>query len=91
MHLLAGLANGWQLSGYTAFQSGAPLQPNMGGFMNATDPGGLTVPTVQHPNLPDNSITMPNGLKAMILQPVGVVRHLRDQRHCASAHLQSDR
>jgi hypothetical protein len=69
MHLLAGLANGWQLSGYTAFQSGAPLQPNMGGFMNATYPGGLTVPTVQHPNLPDNSITMPNGLKAVTVNP----------------------
>jgi hypothetical protein len=65
MHLLEGATNGWQLSGYTAFQSGAPIQPTFGGGgMNASYPGGLTVPTVQHPNLPDNSILLPNGLRA---------------------------
>lgn len=57
--------NGWQLSGYTAYQSGAPLQPNLGGNMNAQYPGALTVPTLAHPNLPDNSITLPNGLKSI--------------------------
>ena len=31
MHMLAGAVNGWQLSGYTAFQSGYPLQPLLGG------------------------------------------------------------
>lgn len=64
-HLLAGVINGWQLSGYTSFQSGVPLQPFLGGGMNATFPGGLTVPTVAHPNLPDNSILLPNGLRAV--------------------------
>lgn len=64
MHLLEGATNGWQLSGYTAFQSGAPLQPAFGGNMNASYPSGLTVPTFQHPNLPDNSILLPNGLRA---------------------------
>jgi hypothetical protein len=67
--LLGGLVNGWQISGYTAFQSGAPLQPNLGGFLNATYPTGLTVPTVSNPNLPDNSITLPNGLKAVSVNP----------------------
>ncbi len=64
-HLLAGAVNGWEISGYTAFQSGAPLQPNTGGGLNVQYPTSLTVPTVAHPNLPDNSITMPNGLKAI--------------------------
>ena len=52
--------NGWRLSGYTTYQSGAPIQPNT--ELNITWPGGLTVPTVGLPNLPDNSIKMPNGL-----------------------------
>jgi hypothetical protein len=62
MKLLQGVVNGWQLSGYTAFQSGYNLQELFGGAWNATYPGGLTVPTVMHPNLPDNSYTMPNGV-----------------------------
>ena len=68
-HLLSGAVNGWQLSGYTAFQSGAPLQPNANGNINASYAGGLTVPTVDHPNLPDNSIMLPNGLRATTINP----------------------
>lgn len=67
--LLAGAVNGWQLSGYTTFQSGYPLQPSLGGSFNAQYPSNLTVPTVAHPNLPDNSITLPNGLKAVGISP----------------------
>jgi len=45
------IVNGWQLSGYTTYQSGAPLQPNSGGNLNTqyNPPSGFTV-------------TMPNGL-----------------------------
>ncbi len=67
--LLAGAVNGWQLSGYTAFQSGAPLQETTGGTLNALYPGNLTVPTLAHSNLPDNSITLPNGLKSIAVGP----------------------
>jgi hypothetical protein len=64
-HALLGLAaNGWQLSSYTTYQSGAPLQPVIGGNLNAAFPGGLTVPLVGAPDLPDNSILLPNGLKS---------------------------
>jgi hypothetical protein len=52
--------SGWRISGYTTYQSGAPIQPNT--ELNVTWPGGLTVPTVGIPSLPDNSIHMPNGL-----------------------------
>jgi hypothetical protein len=62
MKLLGGSVNGWKISGYTAFQSGMPLQPNEGGNLNTGYAGGLTVPTVQYPNLPDNSIKLPSGL-----------------------------
>jgi hypothetical protein len=62
-HLAAGAVNGWQLSTWTAFQSGAPLQDNIA-TLNTVYPGGLTVPTVAHPNLPDNSVKLPNGLVA---------------------------
>ena len=64
MKLAGGAVNGWKISGYTAFQSGAPIQPNQGGNLNAGYAGGLTVPTVLHPDLPDNSIKLPNGLVA---------------------------
>ena len=64
MKLAGGAINGWKISGYTAFQSGAPIQPNQGGNLNATYASGLTVPTVAHPDLPDNSIKLPNGLVA---------------------------
>jgi hypothetical protein len=64
MHLAAGAVNGWQLSGYTTWQSGAPMQPGLGGNFNANYAGNLTTPTVQNPNLPDNSFALPNGLRA---------------------------
>ncbi len=64
-HLLGGAVNGWQASGYTAFQAGSPLQPSLGGNLNTTFVNGLTVPTVAHPDLPDNSIALPNGLRAV--------------------------
>ncbi len=62
--LAAGAVNGWQASGYTAFQSGAPLQPALGGNLNTAFASGLTTPTVNNPNLPDNSFVLPNGLHA---------------------------
>jgi Carboxypeptidase regulatory-like domain/TonB-dependent Receptor Plug Domain len=61
-HILQGVANGWQLSTYTTFQSGAPLQSTTNGGLNASFPGGLTVPSLGAPNLPNNSIPLPNGL-----------------------------
>jgi hypothetical protein len=69
MHLLGGAVNGWQLSGYTAFQSGAPLQVNTGGNFNAVYPTGLTVPLVGNTSLPDESIALPNGLRATSVTP----------------------
>jgi hypothetical protein len=33
--------------------------------LNASYPGGLTVPTVHNPDLPDNSILLPNGLRTV--------------------------
>lgn len=68
-HLLAGAVNGWELSGYTAFQSGYPIQTVTGGSLNVQWPTNLTVPTLAHPNLPDNSIPLPNGLRAVGLSP----------------------
>jgi hypothetical protein len=68
-HFAAGAVNGWQLSGYTAFQSGAPLISITGTSINAQYPGALTVPTVMHPGLPDNSILLPNGLRATSINP----------------------
>jgi hypothetical protein len=64
MHLASGAVNGWQISGFTTFQSGYPLQSILGGNMQSTFASGLTVPTVTNPNLPDNSIALPNGLRA---------------------------
>jgi hypothetical protein len=69
MAMLRGAVNGWQLSGYTAYQSGAPLQVNTGGNFNASYPTGLSVPTVGNPNLPDNSIALPNGLRSTSVTP----------------------
>lgn len=69
MRILGGAVNGWELSGYTAFQSGYPLQTLLGGSLNTQWPSSLTVPTVANPNLPDNSITLPNGLKAIGISP----------------------
>jgi len=61
--------NGWQLSGYTTYQSGATLQPNLNGNLNASYAGGLTMPTNALPDLPDNSILLPNGLRANNISP----------------------
>ena len=57
---LAGAANGWELSGYTALQSGAPLQPNIGGNLNSQWPGSLSGSRL---------ITLPNGLQANSINP----------------------
>ena len=62
--ILAGAVNGWQLSTYTTYQSGAPLQPNLGGNLNAVFPGGLTTPLVGAPDLPNNALLLSNGLYA---------------------------
>jgi hypothetical protein len=67
--ILGGAVNGWQLSGYTTYQSGAVLQPNMGGNMNAQFPGGLTTPLIGAPDLPNNALLLPNGLYANSMNP----------------------
>ncbi len=65
-----GALNGWKLSGYTTWQSGAPLQPSTGGNLNASyTPSSLTYPTVANPTLPDNTIQLPNGLRADQVNP----------------------
>ena len=66
---MEGAVNGWQLSTYTTYQSGAALQPGLNGNGNATYAGGLTMPTNALPDLPDNSIRLPNGLKAVNVSP----------------------
>ncbi|HEX4425265.1 MAG TPA: carboxypeptidase regulatory-like domain-containing protein [Terriglobales bacterium] len=65
--ILAGTVNGWQLSGYTTFQSGAPIQPNTTN-LNATY-ASLTYPTAGAPDLPDNTILLPNGLRSTAVNP----------------------
>lgn len=67
---LGTVVNGWQLSGYTTYQSGAPLQPSTGGNLNAIyNSSGLSYPTVANPTLPDNTIRMPNGLESTTVNP----------------------
>ncbi len=61
--ILGGAVNGWQFSGYTTFQSGAVLQPNINGNLNANY-AGLTYPTTGAPDLPDNTILMADGLRS---------------------------
>jgi hypothetical protein len=58
-----GAINGWQISGFTTYSAGAPIQPNTGGNLNRTA-NGLTFPTAGAPSLPDNTVTLPNGLKS---------------------------
>ncbi len=67
--LMEGSVNGWQLSGFSTYSQGAPLQPNLNGNLNAGFAGGLTVPTLGAPDLPDYSIPLPNGLKANNVNP----------------------
>jgi hypothetical protein len=58
--LLGTAINGWELSGVTQFQSGAPLQPNLAGNFNAQYPG----------NLPTSSqFLLPNGTMANAISP----------------------
>jgi Carboxypeptidase regulatory-like domain len=57
--LLGEAINGWQFSGYTTYQSGAPLQSSTGGSLNANWPGNLSVPTTEFPTLPDYSVALP--------------------------------
>ncbi|MGA9072009.1 MAG: carboxypeptidase regulatory-like domain-containing protein [Terracidiphilus sp.] len=65
------VVNGWQISGYTSYQSGVPLQPNTNGNFNAAYPGNLVVPYNDLPlaQMPagyqqDSSIPLSNGLVA---------------------------
>jgi hypothetical protein len=65
---LEGSIDGWQISGFTTYSSGAPIQPNSGGNLNLTN-GGLSYPTLGAPDIPDNTITLPNGLKSTQINP----------------------
>lgn len=61
--VLEGAVNGWQLSGYTTYQSGANLQAS--GILGTTFAGSLTVPLsglLPSSQLPNAAILMPNGL-----------------------------
>ena len=64
--LLGGAVNGWILSGYSTYQSGAPLQAN--NTINFAFAGGLSTPLVGITNaafqLPENTILLPNGLRS---------------------------
>jgi len=63
--VLGSAVNGWQLSGYTTYQSGAALEPNIVNNLNINTAGvPLTYPTAGAPDLPDNAIRLPNGLHA---------------------------
>lgn len=57
------VVDGWQLSGFTTYSSGANIQANMGN-LNVTYPT-LTVPTVNYPSAPDYSVVLPNGLHSV--------------------------
>jgi hypothetical protein len=66
-NILREAANGWQFSGYTAFQKGAPVQPGLNANMNVNYPGGLSVPNEFDTTVPDNSIALPNGLRSVAM------------------------
>jgi hypothetical protein len=65
-HLLETGVNGWQLSGYTTYQAGQPLQPNA--ILNFTWPSGLSTPIAALAGspyqVPDNTLPLPNGLRS---------------------------
>lgn len=61
--------DGWQLTGYTTYQAGAPIQPNSGGNLNAKYPT-FTVPTQNYPTAPDYSVLLPNGLRSVGMDPM---------------------
>ena len=66
---VGGAVNGWQLSTYTTYQSGTPLQETTGGTLNAGYAGGLTVPLNGAPSLPNNAVLLPNGLYSTSVNP----------------------
>jgi Carboxypeptidase regulatory-like domain/TonB-dependent Receptor Plug Domain len=68
-HIAEGAVNGWQLSTYTTYQSGAPLQETTGGTLNAGYAGGLTVPLQGAPSLPNEAVQLPNGLVSTSVNP----------------------
>ena len=61
-HVLGGAVNGWQLSTYTTYQSGAPLQPDLNATSTRRIRWPYRTPLNGAPDLPDNAIHMPNGL-----------------------------
>jgi hypothetical protein len=67
--ILRQAVNGWQISNISSYQSGAPLQPNVGGNMNASYPSNLSVPYNDETGAVDNSILLPNGLRATSMTP----------------------
>ena len=64
--IVEGAVDGWQLSGYTTYQAGGPIQSN--GTLNFSWASGLTTPLAGAAGsgyqLPDNSIPLPNGLRS---------------------------
>ncbi len=66
--IVGGAVNGWQFSGYTTLQSGAPLQPGTNSTLNA-EYASLSYPTVSQPHIPDNTIMMPNGMVSTSVNP----------------------
>src|SRR5438270_11475017 len=68
--LLAGAVNGWQVSGYTTYQSGAALEPNIVNNLNINTAGvPLTFPTNGAPDPPDTTICLPNGPTSKNINP----------------------
>jgi hypothetical protein len=57
--ILGGIVNGWELSGITQFQSGAPIQPNTGGAMNANWPSTYSPQQWLGSNMWNNTGTEP--------------------------------
>jgi hypothetical protein len=57
--LTAGVVNGWELSGITQFQSGAPIQPNTGGTMNVNWPGSYSQQQWLGTNMEPNTGVVP--------------------------------
>jgi hypothetical protein len=56
---LGGLVNGWELSGVTQFQSGAPIQPNTGGTLGVTWPATYTDQQWMGDNMDANAGVVP--------------------------------
>ena len=64
--VLSGVVDGWQLSGYTTYQAGAPMEANQ--TLQFTWAGGLGVPIAALAGtpyqVPDHSVALPNGLRS---------------------------